>query len=90
MAALAAAACLSGCASLPAWVGLKPPDQDASSVAYPNLADIPERPAPLTATEERGRTVESLEADRARVAQAGESLRREIETGFQQPEPPGP
>ncbi len=82
---------LAGCTSLPGWTGLQlPADQTANGapVVYPDLARIPDRPAPLDSPEERRDAVQSLTADRARAAQAGTSLRHEIDTGFEQPEPP--
>ena len=80
---------LAGCTNLPGWTGLHL-EQTAvgEGVVYPDLAKIPDRPAPLDSIEERHDEVEALTADRARTAQAGTSLRHEIETGFQQPEPP--
>ena len=52
-------------------------------VMFRDLADIPERPA-VTAREMNDKAAESLSADRARTAQAAESLRNEP---FTAPEP---
>jgi hypothetical protein len=88
------AASLAGCAALPAWTGLQVPDREDSAggpVVYPDLTQIPDRPAPVDTAQQRQEAVQTLTADRARVAQAGTDLRHEIDTGFQQPEPlPGP
>ena len=82
---------LAGCTSLPSWTGLHlPADQTSNGqpVTYPDLAQIPERPVALDSPDQRQEQVRLLTEDRARTAQAGEALRREIETDFQQPEPP--
>ena len=56
-------------------------------IIYPDLSKIPDRPAALRAADDRNEIVRSLAADRALTAQAGESLRREIETSFSTPAP---
>ena len=55
-------------------------------VQYRDLADIPERPG-VTARAVNDQAVESLMEDRARTAQAAESLRSEP---FSPPEPAAP
>jgi hypothetical protein len=55
-------------------------------VEFRDLADIPERPG-VTAREVNDQAVQSLEEDRARTAQAAESLRNEP---FSTPEPAPP
>jgi len=55
-------------------------------VQYRDLADIPERPG-VTARAVNDEAVEALKEDRARTAQAAESLRSEP---FAQPEPAEP
>ena len=55
-------------------------------VQYRDLADIPERPG-VTARAVNDQAVEALKEDRARTAQAAESLRSEP---FAQPEPAEP
>lgn len=84
-----AIAVLAGCAELPAWTGLRVPAdrQNAGQIAYPSLLDIPPRPEPLTTAAQKEKTIQSLTADRARVAQDGEALRQEIDTGFAPPKP---
>ncbi len=79
--AVCLAVCLAGvgaCSSFPALEELRlPRAEPIDPVAYPNLADIPAPPEPLTSEEEKREMVESLSADRARAAQAGDALRRE-------------
>jgi hypothetical protein len=94
--ALLLAACVAGmvagCSSLPAWTGLQVPDEPEASgpVAYPDLHAIPAPPPPPAAAAVRDDTVQSLTADRARVAQARDALRRSIENDFAYPAPPTP
>jgi hypothetical protein len=75
----------SACTSLPGWLA---PRTAIGPVEYPDLADMPARPAPQTTPEQREQVARSLEADRALLAQAAEGLRREIETSFEVPQPP--
>ncbi len=56
-------------------------------IAYPDLSSVPARPVASATAEEKDEVVRSLAADRALTAQAGESLRREIETSFSTPTP---
>jgi hypothetical protein len=81
---------LAACAALPSFSGLDLPEGEEvrAPVAYPNLDQIPSRPPQVTSPQQREEIIESLLADRALTAQAAESLRREIETNFEFPEPP--
>lgn len=78
-----------GCSTLPQWTGLNPEGAlgPGETDNFPNLADIPARPAAAATPEVTADIVRSLAADRALTAQAGESLRQEIETSFITPEP---
>ena len=75
--------CLAGvgvgaCSSFPALEELRLPRAEyIDPAAYPNLADIPAAPDPLTSEDERREMVESLVTDRARTEQAGDALRRD-------------
>jgi hypothetical protein len=87
--AAAASAALAACTSLPGWLGLSPDGEAATGpIVYPDLTQIPDRPAAPTKPDERQAIIRSLLEDRALTAQAAESLRREIETDFELPEPP--
>ena len=78
--------CASACSAAPGWLGAR--NAAVEPLEYPDLAEVPARPAPAITPDQRQEIAQSLEADRARLAQAAESLRREIETSFETPEPP--
>jgi hypothetical protein len=90
LAVAALAAGVAGCSSVPAWTGLRlpPSSEPLGPVTYPDLSNIPDRPQTLTSAADRQAIMASLLADRARNAQAADSLRREVETNFVVPEPP--
>lgn len=67
VAAVLSAGALSACAS------------GGQSLAYRSLTDIPPEPKGTITPEERNEAVRNLEADRARAAQAAESLRQDAE-----------
>ena len=85
----AAAFGAAGCSTLPQRTGLNPEGAlgPGETDNFPNLADIPARPAAAATPEVTADIVRSLAADRALTAQAGASLRQEIETSFTTPEP---
>jgi hypothetical protein len=85
-------AALSGCTALPSWTGLRVPEgTPAGPVAYPDLARMPGAPPVLTTPEQKAEIAESLAADRALTAQAGQNLRRDVEESFEIPQrPAGP
>jgi hypothetical protein len=49
----------------------------AEVVAYPNLADVPAKPTPLTNSEQRKQTIQALQADRATVDAQAADLRNQ-------------
>ena len=63
-----------GCAALPEWPGSNGSEAAAGPVAYPDLAQLPERPADLTGPAAREGIAQSLAADRGRNEEAAARL----------------
>lgn len=86
-----AALALAGCASVDKAVDdvRNLANHEPEDVAFPNLADVPEKPARPETTEQHNATVHSLEADRdANTAQA-DQLREQAAKMRQLPSQPG-
>lgn len=71
------------CSTVPSWVdpttwiGPDVPDQSAAAgdQAYPDLADMPDKPAPASTSDERKQVSDSLAAARSNVQYSAETLR---------------
>ena len=78
---------LAGCTGLPSWLDerISGPSEGAAPIAYPDLARLPDPPAPPPTAEERADALQELGAARAANEAAAESLNQAIENDFEFP-----
>ena len=88
LAVLLLGTCLLGCSGLLSWVNGEDADQGEVAQApinFPDLSQLPTPPGLPPSAETRGAMVQTLETARSRNQQAGENLKREIESNFEYP-----
>jgi outer membrane protein OmpA-like peptidoglycan-associated protein len=80
----------SACSTLPDWVdpwSSDTPSAQSDNATTPDLADIPNRPAPASTPDDQRQVTDSLAADRAQTNYSAERLRAGDETGAPPPAP---
>jgi outer membrane protein OmpA-like peptidoglycan-associated protein len=84
----------SACSSIPDWVdpttwigGGGPSDSETSAGETPDLASIPDRPAPASTADEQQQVASSLAADRSRAKYSADALRGGTEAAAPPPPP---
>jgi outer membrane protein OmpA-like peptidoglycan-associated protein len=84
----------SACSSIPDWVdpttwigGSGPSNSEADAGETPDLASIPDRPAPASTADEQKQVASSLAADRAQAKYSAEALRGGTEAAAAPPPP---
>jgi outer membrane protein OmpA-like peptidoglycan-associated protein len=84
----------SACSSVPDWVdptnwfGDGPGDNERAAGETPDLASIPDRPAPASTSDEQQQVAQSLAADRATAKYSADALRGGTEAAAAPPPPP--
>ena len=84
----------SACSSVPGWVdptnwfGSGPDDNERAAGETPDLASIPDRPAPASTPDEQRQVADSLAADRSQAKYSADALRGGTEPAAAPPPPP--
>jgi outer membrane protein OmpA-like peptidoglycan-associated protein len=84
----------SACSSVPDWVdptnwfGDGPGDNERAAGETPDLASMPDRPAPASTSDEQQQVAQSLAADRATAKYSADALRGGTEAAAAPPPPP--